>query len=243
MNLIIDLGNSNVKIAVYDGEEMIDFVRQPKHYILDIIRKCLIDYPINKAIVSHTSDLSNNVFEALKGLDLVLDFSWETPIPIRLDYTSLSTLGRDRIAGAVACYKMYPNQRSIFVDMGTCITKNVVNEEGIFLGGNISPGIDMRLKSMHTFTSRLPKVEAKAPENVIGKSTEEALQNGAVRGSIDEIEHFILREKEQFGRINVILTGGNADFFVNLSNIKIFVAPFLVLTGLNEILNYNANKK
>ncbi len=240
MNLVIDQGNSFLKYAVCDRDTIVVNGQLDRSLANVVISELVKNYNIKRCIISHTSLPSESLINVLEKLPVFITLDNSTPLPIKIDYSTPSTLGRDRVAGAVACYKMFPNQNSLFIDMGTCITKNIVTAAGVFLGGNISPGIEMRLKAMNYFTERLPLVELIVPENMIGKSTEEALQNGAIRGAVEEIERFIELQNTQYAIINVILTGGNAHFFANLSNIQIFAVPFLVLTGLNEILKYNA---
>ena len=123
--------------------------------------------------------------------------------------------------------------------MGTCITMNFVNNKGWFLGGNISPGIKMRLKAMHKFTANLPLAENVLNDEFIADTTVKALQNGAIKGTFREIDSFITETRNKFGEIKVILTGGDAFFFENWTKNMIFVAPNLVMEGLNEILKYN----
>ena len=165
-----------------------------------------------------------------------------TPIPIKNEYGAPESLGKDRLAAAVGAGKMFPGKNVLFFDMGTCITMNFIDSSGSFIGGNISPGIRMRLKAMHTFTDRLPMVPLEIPDEVIGKDTVKAMQNGGIKGAFREMESFIDEIRTDFGEIVIILTGGDANLFESYTKNKIFVAPYLVLQGLNEILKYNVNK-
>lgn len=243
MQLVIDQGNSYFKYAVYKGNEVLESDRMAVCYSADELRRLKQKYHLKKAILSHTSPPDSDLLNEFESLEKVIHFSSDTPVPVRTVYNTPYSLGTDRLAAAVGCTVLFPGENALFIDMGTCITKNMIDHNAVFLGGNISPGISMRMEAMHHFTARLPKVELNVPENTLGKSTEEALQNGAIRGAVDEIECFIQKKQTEYSKINVILTGGDAHFFENLSNIKIFAAPFLVLTGLNEILNYNSDKK
>jgi type III pantothenate kinase len=143
------------------------------------------------------------------------------------------------LASAVACTVLYPNQDCVFINAGTCITMDFIDKLKQYHGGNISPGINMRLKSMHKFTARLPLVLSSFNKKLMGQTTEEALQNGAVKGAIYEVESFLNHLSEEYGRPKVIIAGGDAYFFENHGNFKIFACPNLVLVGLNEILNFN----
>ena len=127
----------------------------------------------------------------------------------------------------------------LVIDAGTCITYDFIDSEGIYHGGNIAPGINMRLKAMFTFTESLPLVERKKLVSPIGKDTNSSLLTGGQLGAMLEMEGFIKLYKDKFGPLNVILTGGDANYFANKMKTKIFVNSNLVLVGLNQILNYN----
>jgi type III pantothenate kinase len=242
MYLIIDQGNTRIKIAVFGGDEMLFHQVAFKRYGSNIIPKILSQYDIKAAIISHTSEVDDQIFGLCRNLPFFIHLDHNTPIPIRNQYASPESLGKDRIAAAVGCQKKFPNKNVLFIDMGTCITTNFLTSDGIFLGGNISPGIRMRLKAMHTFTARLPMAPQEIPDDFFGTTTIAALQNGAIKGTFREIDTFIMDTGEKFGEIHVVLTGGDANLFENYTKNKIFVAPNLVLEGLNEILKYNVKK-
>ncbi len=241
VNLVIDIGNTRTKIAVFSSSELIHLE------IFDVFgimkaRQIIKMFGINKCILSNSGNVSDKLLLLLSALDQFIHFEKDTPTPIINEYETKVTLGKDRLAGAVGTLHYYPKGRTLKVDLGTCITMDFVNEHLEFVGGNISPGINMRLKAMHHFTAKLPLVQVEVNEGLFGKSTTTALQNGAVKGAFFEIESFIHRVREEFGIINVILTGGDAILFEKYTKNEIFVAPNLVLEGLNEILKYNANK-
>ncbi|MBK7409977.1 MAG: type III pantothenate kinase [Saprospirales bacterium] len=145
------------------------------------------------------------------------------------------------MAAAAGAWALFPGKRCLIIDAGNCITCDVLSKEGIFLGGNISPGIDMRLKAMHTFTARLPLVPRGPMEHWIGHSTDSALRNGAQWGALWELTGLIDHCEAGFDEIIVVLTGGDADFFVKHLKRKIFANPDLVLVGLNKILTHYVN--
>ena len=165
--------------------------------------------------------------------------NYKTKIPIVNAYKTPRTLGLDRLAGAVGAHSLYPKKNILILDLGTCIKYDYIDKGGIYHGGNIAPGLNMRIESMHHFTSKLPLVKKKFNENIIGNSTISALQNGAVWGIKCEIEGFIsyLTQKKQ--KFSTILTGGDAQYFGEIIDSKIFVVPNLVMIGLNEILLLN----
>ena len=131
------------------------------------------------------------------------------------------------MAGA---YQMFPVENCLIIDAGTCITYDILQANGTYIGGNISPGLKMRLRAMHQFTANLPLIEPGPMDSWVGKSTETALRNGAQLGVLNEIEGYIAKSREEWGQINVILTGGDAAFFAKSLKSKIFVNHHLVLT-------------
>lgn len=243
MNLIIDLGNTRVKCAVIDSiGTILVIIRRPKRYCFNVINDLLGKYKIKAAILSNTSSPDESTLDLLNSLSQFIHLDENTALPIVNGYETPKSLGKDRIAAAVSSFLRFKNENVVFVDMGTCITMNFISSEGVFLGGNIHPGISMRLKAMHRFTAKLPLVEISVPEEIFGMSTVKALQNGAVKGAFLEIDAFIQLIQTKFGHIKVLLTGGDAHLFEKWTKNEIFVAPNLVLEGLNEILKYNAKK-
>lgn len=180
------------------------------------------------------------VLEFLRQEFFYLELTHETPLPIQIAYQTPQTLGKDRIAAVVGAFDMFPNENCLAIDAGTCITYEILTAAGIYLGGNIAPGLAMRLEAMHHFTAKLPWVEAGATQSWIGYSTKSALQNGAQLGLVLEVEGFIEKCKREFGKLNIIITGGDADFLKQQLKSQIFINPDLVLQGLNKILNHNA---
>ncbi len=240
MNLIVDLGNTRVKLAVLDTDSNILFtVRKPKRYAMYQVNQLMKQYNFQHAILSATSEASDALMNRLGDITGFKVLDATLPIPIQIRYSTPETLGKDRLAAAVAAYRRYPGQHTLVIDMGTCITMDLVTSEGIFIGGNISPGIRMRLKAMHYFTARLPHVDAVDTQSLFGQSTLTAIQNGGVRGALYEIKGVIEATIAKYDALNIILTGGDANFFESWTNFRIFAAPDLVIEGLNEILKYN----
>ena len=236
--MILDIGNSRTKLAVFQDHKIVDlqFFNQDQNKELKIY---LEKYAFQKAIVSASGHVMEDLMGSIKAKSEILRFGHETPVPISILYETPETLGLDRVAGAVGAWSLFPNETSLIIDMGTCITTNIINNRGEYLGGTISPGVAMRAKAMHLFTASLPLVEPELPLSAIGRNTIESMQNGVVRGTYYEIQTFIDNIKPVFGVNNVILTGGDAKIFANLLNFEIFALPNLVVTGLHEILVYN----
>lgn len=157
MNLAIDIGNTRTKLAVFDGDTL---VRKEVWETLAIspLQDLAYNQKIEKVILSTVANVPAEVEEFLKNQFHYLQLTTETPLPIRIRYKTPGTLGKDRIAAAAGAFHLYPGENCLVIDAGTCITSDVLNAQGEFLGGNISPGIEMRLKAMHHFTARLPLV-------------------------------------------------------------------------------------
>ncbi|MEE9439320.1 MAG: type III pantothenate kinase [Saprospiraceae bacterium] len=239
MNLCIDIGNTRIKIGIFNDGVLIyndTFKRMTQEEIKVLFQK----YKITKAISSSTRK-SISTFEKRINRHIKLTrLTHKTLVPLTNLYQTPNTLGKDRLAGVVACTKLYPNQNCLVIDAGTCITYDIITAKKEYLGGNISPGLKMRAEAMDTMTSTLPIVKPIYNKDYIGKNTTMAMQNGIVYGTKFEIESLITMIKQDIGNINVIITGGDAQFFVDILNSKIFVHSYLILEGLDVIINYNA---
>ena len=240
MNLCIDIGNSNFKIAIFEDRKEI-YYNKSSSFDSQLMEVLFQNYAIEYCILSSTRSLDQEWLRLLKKKLPVLQLDHHTPIPITNKYETPATLGKDRLAAAVGVFSLFPNQNAVFIDAGTCLTYNFIDAGGNFLGGNISPGLSMRLRAMHEFTSLLPLAKKQYNEALFGTNTAMALENGAVKGAIYEIQSFINQTKADFGDVNIILTGGDAILFAKHLKFKIFAFPNLVLLGLNEILRNNAD--
>ena len=239
MNLCIDIGNSRAKMALFNSNDTLIASANNINPSIRKVKKFHKDHGIRRAIISSTrtfdQEFVNNVTEHFPVI--ILDA--ETPVPISSRYETPSTLGKDRLAAVVGAHSIYGTQACLIVDIGTCITYDIINK-GQYMGGNIAPGIHLRIAAMHRYTDKLPLVDHRINDDMIGTSTVKALQNGAFYGTKGEIESFIRQFTRQFGKLNVIFTGGDAQLFADKIESKIFVRPYLVQEGLNEILKYNA---
>jgi type III pantothenate kinase len=169
----------------------------------------------------------------------VLDY--RLPVPVTNGYATPETLGMDRLAAVVGATALHPGRPCLVVDLGTCITYDLVDAAGYYHGGGISPGLRMRFRAMHTFTARLPLIEPEPHAALIGTSTRTAMQSGVVNGLVAELEGMMSRYGAQFPPLTTILCGGDALFFETQLKGIIFVVPELVLLGLNRILLYNVS--
>ncbi len=203
------------------------------------LQKLIKEYGCTHGIISSTRKTNETLIKKLKRAVKLLVLNHKTKLPFTNQYHTPETLGRDRIAGVAGALKMFPKEASLVVDLGTCNTYDFIDEDKNYTGGNIAPGMRMRLQAMNHFTDKLPLLEAEDHDHLMGLSTAEAIQNGAIKGIILEIEGYIRALASKKRPINVILTGGDSLFFAKHFKKKIFAEPNLVLVGLNHILIKN----
>ena len=239
MNLVIDRGNTSTKIAVFDQRRLV------YQAVLDVfepsaLTSVIATYAVRQIIYSSvvaTEEVWSDFF--VNNAARFIDLTNSTPIPITLAYETPLTLGRDRIAALVGAWALQPHKAALVIDMGTCITYDFITADGVFVGGNIAPGLAMRLKAMHAFTSKLPEIEVAQPASYLGTSTHQAILGGAYWGILYEIEGVIGQLKLNYNDFSIFLTGGTTNYFEKQIKNCIFAEPNLVLIGLNEILIYN----
>ena len=226
-------------MAVFDRGELVEVIRG-SHHSLDSLPLLCSKYPIRRGIISSVITLSNTIRRQLAALTFpVIELDYRTPVPITNLYRTPQTLGMDRVAAVVAANMIKPNRPLLVIDAGTCITFDFIDAEGQYHGGNISPGMRMRFKALNTFTDKLPKVTPKGDNPTYGQTTETAIRAGVIHGIEHEIEGYIRHLKKIYPELLVFLTGGDDfSFETNLKSV-IFADSFLVLKGLNRILEYN----
>ncbi|MBT3797135.1 MAG: type III pantothenate kinase [Flavobacteriaceae bacterium] len=240
MNLIIDIGNTNGKIAVFKHDKIVKVDTVKTSNIIEGINKFTQKYKaINRAIVSNVSINDNHEIKEHLSLQSIYFLSENLKLPFKNLYKSKERLGSDRIALASAAIKHYPNSNVLVIDAGTCITMDFIDKKGNYHGGSISPGIDMRYSSLNNYTSNLPKLEKNDPSDIIGSSTEDSIHSGIVNGVIFEIRESISEYQGRYEGIKVILTGGDSVFLSKPLKISIFANRNFLLEGLNFILNLN----
>jgi type III pantothenate kinase len=194
---------------------------------------------VTSAIISAVRDYSPSLKEYLQSRFHFIELDENTPLPIKNNYQSPLTLGKDRLAAAVAANDMFRDQHILIIDAGTCITYDFIDNTNAFIGGGISPGITMRFKALHTFTGKLPLVTIEDFEKLIGQSTSESILSGVLNGVLAEVNGILHKYRERYPDIRIILTGGDAKYFDKRLKYNIFVFPNLVLSGLNIILDSN----
>ena len=234
MNLCIDIGNTAVKAAL-DG-----CLCPVRGNDLGCIRPLASKGDVDKTIVCSTVDLTPEMRREIEQLGApVVYMDHTTPIPLRNLYHTPETLGMDRLAAAVGAYEQHQGELLV-IDAGTAITYDRVTADGEYLGGNISPGVEMRLKALHEFTAKLPLVAewGNCPE--FGYDTETAIRSGVKNGIKCEIEHIICEMFLKYPNIRVFFTGGDHFNFDNTIKNRIFADDLLVLKGLNAICGFAA---
>jgi type III pantothenate kinase len=238
MTVVIDQGNSSAKIGIFERR-----VLQEKYSIekTEELVRLLKNFSGEGIIISSVNTELQIDPSLLSQFAHVINLSWSTPLPVENRYGSKSTLGMDRIAAVCGARELFGSRNCLVIDAGTCITYDFLSSEGDYLGGSISPGLAMRFRAMHTFTSRLPLVEPVQDPPLTGDSTVSCMQSGVFFGLIDEINGVIDRYSKIYPVLQVILCGGDTAFFENKLKASIFASPELVLKGLNSILLHNVN--
>ncbi|MDP2387518.1 MAG: type III pantothenate kinase [Bacteroidota bacterium] len=241
MHLVVDIGNTRTKAAIFSGREWQgEYVFEEN--IASNIALLLSKQPlVKRSILSSVAKDSTETERLLAAKTQLIVFDHRSALPIKNLYKSPETLGKDRLAAAVGAWSQFKGKSVLVIDAGTAIKIDLVNDQGEFMGGSISPGIEMRFKALNTFTGKLPLVRAdKNYKSLTGKNTIESILNGVQNGALYEVQGFVDAYSKQYPGINIVVTGGDASFFeLGLKN-HIFAIPELVLIGLNEILLFNA---
>lgn len=243
MNLVIDVGNTSVKLAVFKDAVLFKKEIVMIQDLLETISKIKEEYKtIKNIIVSSVGNLDKEVLEYLDNNFQVLFLSHQTKLPFKNLYETPSTLGIDRIALIAASVDQYFEKNVLVIDAGTCITYDFINKENEYLGGAISPGIRMRYKALHNQTAKLPLLDIEVPESFIGNSTTSSINSGVINGLVNEIEGVITQYKEKYNDLTIILTGGDANFLSKQLKSSIFANSNFLLQGLNFILLNNLDE-
>ncbi len=235
---MLDIGNSRVKAAVFAEDELRTSARWTGHPWSEILNWAYNQQP-RWILLSTVAEVPPAFVAGLKAMGGFIAFTHATPLPLRNAYHTPHTLGKDRLAAAVGAWHFFPGTACVIFDAGTCLTSDLLTAEGVFLGGNISPGLHMRLQAMHASTAHLPLPEARAPHSWYGRTTREAMQAGAFHGMLWEMEGFVAQAENMLGPVQVVITGGDAARFARYWKTEIFANPDLVLIGLNQILKYH----
>ncbi|NOX84635.1 MAG: type III pantothenate kinase [Chlorobi bacterium] len=241
MKLIIDIGNTCSKLAVFEkgGIILLETTGElAPTYLSDLLEK----FPeIHSSIISGVKPYDENINTILKSKTRFFQLDSRARLPFRVLYKTPGTLGKDRIAAVAGAMELYPGNNVLVIDAGTCITYDILTSGNEYLGGAISPGIMMRFKSLNTFTGNLPLIQPEYEQNieVVGNSTKNSILSGVQKAVVAEVEGMIEDYKNRFPGLKIIITGGDYKYFDRSLKNNIFAAPNLVLTGLNKILDFN----
>ena len=242
MKLVIDIGNTNAKIAIFNNDDIADF-KVIENITPDSISLFLNKYPeIQSAILSSVSEFDRKIINLLETYASVIELTHNTPLPFKNKYNTTKTLGKDRLAIASAASTIYPEENVLVIDAGTCVTYDMINNKGEYLGGAISPGLNMRLKALNTFTDGLPLVDLPNDVNeieLIGNTTNSSILSGVIIGLTSEMENVINQYESRFPTLKTIISGGDYKYFEKLAKSNIFASPNIVIHGLKKILDFN----
>lgn len=238
-NLIIDAGNSRVKVFVFEEDKVLESFFLLEQDFEKKIKKILSENEISRIILSSVSGLTENILILIENSYELVVLTNDTKVPFINKYESPKTLGVDRIALMSAAASEFANKNVLVIDAGTCITFDFKNSKNEYLGGAISPGIQMRYRALNEFTEKLPLLGISEQNTLIGNNTNKSIHSGVLNGVIGEIDGVIDRYKSEFGDLTVVLTGGDTYFLSKRLKNSIFANPNFLQEGLNSILIYN----
>ncbi len=240
MILTIDVGNTNIKAAVFEQDTLIYKEIFSTDTLFIGLKNIFKKHPNSlETIVSSVANIPDEVILLLKKHSNLFYVSLESKFPFKNNYATPNTLGLDRkvlVSGAVL---RYPNQNCLIIDAGTCITYDFVDMHKNYLGGAISSGISMRYQALNYFTANLPKLQTEEPNSFIGNSTNQSIHSGIVNGLVYEIEGFINAYLTQYKYLTIILTGGDTLFLAKRFKKPIFANSNFLLESLNLLYQYN----
>ena len=260
-SISIDIGNTRYKGGFFEENNLVETLETKEEneifsFIDNLVEKHSVENIIIASVRADLADFLSKINQnKLKNIFLL---SPDLPVPLKNHYQTPKTLGTDRIAGMCGAKALFPTQNCLVIDIGTCITYDLIDKENNFFGGTISPGVRMRLRAMHEFTQKLPLLEWNSQNNstndisdnqpnnfpnLQGNSTKDAILSGAINGVIIEIQGIIYHFERLYEDLHIILCGGDAFYFEKSLKGTIFAHPKLVLYGLNRILQYNVQKK
>ena len=242
-NLIIDIGNTRTKIALFNQHDLM-FSVAIEQLTVDHLKMLKDEHPqLTQAILSSVKPVDDEILKYLsENFDVFIELDHQTELPIENLYQTPETLGKDRLAAAVGANELFPDQNLLIIDAGTAITYDLVSEKNQFVGGNISPGLQMRFKALNHFTGKLPLVSYSDEFQTIGKNTTDAIRAGVQNGILYEIAQTIELFNKNYQNLQIVMTGGDSIFFDKKLNYSIFVHFNITLIGLNRILEHNAKK-
>ncbi|MFV8339015.1 type III pantothenate kinase [Flavobacterium sp. LB3P21] len=239
MILVIDVGNTRIKAAVFEDATLFEIFVFSKIELQKNIENILKKFEkITDLIVSSVGDVEKQSFLVYNNILKVHFLSHEDPFPFQNRYATPKTLGIDRMVLAAGATLQFPNQNRLVIDAGTCVTYDFIDEKNNYLGGAIAPGLRLRYEALHNFTAKLPLLSLESPKDFIGTSTSESIHSGVVNGFVYEIDGFIDEYKARYSNFIIILTGGDTDFLAKRLKNTIFANSNFLLESLNQTFQY-----
>ncbi len=236
--ICFDFGNTRLKAAVFNNDEFAEEIVLPNDEI-DTIEKLLADYQPQKTILSSVIEHNINIEGLLAAKTRFHKLSHLTKANFTTPVGKPETIGADRLAISAAAVHFYPGKNNLIIALGSCITYNFINQYSEFIGGSISPGMEMRFKSMQVFTAKLPLVQKEWNFPLIGYDTKTNMLSGVIAGITYEIDGFIAEYARKYGNFNVVLTGGDTSYFAGQLKNKIFADPYFLFKGLYALSETN----
>ena len=243
MILTVDVGNTRIKSAVFEGNILLECFVFMKSELQKNIQNILKKYEkTTHLVVSSVGDIEKQAFLEFSSTLNIHFISHKDPFPFLNRYETPHTLGIDRMVLAAGATLRFPNQNRLIIDAGTCVTYDFVDQDDNYLGGAIAPGLRLRYEALHNYTAKLPLLTLESPKHFIGNSTSESIHSGVVNGLVYEIEGFINQYKAQYSNFIIILTGGDTDFLANRLKNTIFANSNFLLESLNQTFQYKNQK-
>lgn len=241
MKLVIDIGNTLVKTALFKADEMIQ-LQSNKELTTEFLNELFNTYPeINSAIIASVRPAGIEVINLLESNTRLLQLNENTPLPFINSYKSPNTLGHDRMAAVAGASALFPGHHVLVMDAGSCITYDFITSDNRYFGGGISPGVNMRFSALNAYTAGLPLVDFDRTHqpDLIGTDTKNSILSGVQNGVLQEVDGIINTYKRQYKNLKVIMSGGDYKYFDKYLKNNIFAAPNIVITGLKRILELN----
>ena len=239
MILVIDVGNSRIKAAVFEGTMVLEIFVFKKIELKKKIENILKKFQkVSDLVISSVGDVDKEAFLAFESEVKVSFISNTDSFPFENKYSTPKTLGIDRMVLAAGAVLKFPNQNRLVIDAGTCVTYDFIDDKNNYLGGAIAPGLRLRYESLHNYTAKLPLLALENPKNMIGNSTSDSIHSGVVNGLVYEMDGFIEEYKTQYSNFIIILTGGDTDFLAKRLKNTIFANSNFLLESLNQTFQY-----
>lgn len=238
IELVFDIGNTRTKWASFVNGALTEHGKFPNEDPLPLLIREMD--PTTNVLICSVSKKTKRAIWILEKFEKVLEFNSETPTPVRSEYKTPTTLGMDRSANAVAAKIIYPEQNILIIDVGTCITVDLVSSDGVHKGGTIAPGLQMRLMALNNYTDALPLVQLAEAKKYLGQTTDQSILSGVLNGAIAEMNGCIEHIQKEYPHLKVVVTGGDMKWFEHVLKSETFADAFFTLKGLHAILQYNS---